>query len=267
MRKVRSARLSVMVLTVLAVVSSISTPARADFAAGMEAYAAGDPQTALQEWIREGRGGNTRALWLVGNLYLNGEGVDQPSPRIAADYYLEAAELGFAEAQLSLATLYRQGRGVERDLEQALAWLYQAAAQRHPEAQVDLADLFLEGGDGALEPDPVHASQWYGQAADQGVVFAQFKLAQMHLEGVGLTKDEVTGFAWLTIAHDAATDGRENARSKRVMLLSALVPGLRPERTLAQLIVETYERTGRGLRAGVLAEARKKAADLSETLP
>jgi TPR repeat protein len=41
----------------------------------------------------------------------------------AAHWYRKAAELGDAEAAYQMNTLYREGRGVPKDLEQAEAWL------------------------------------------------------------------------------------------------------------------------------------------------
>ncbi len=243
----------------LVLVLALGTPSlvAAGFEDGMAAYDRGDFERALAEWIEDARGGHVAATWLVGNMYLQGQGVARPEPRIAADYYKQAADQGFTEAQVSLAALYRQGLGVPKDLKRAVALLYQAAARRHPVAQADLGDLFLEGVPGHLDPDPVHAAEWYGQAANVGVLYAQFKLAQLYLEGLGVDQDEITGFAWLIRAHDAASKREENGWSRRVLALDAEAGFGRI--TFAELIGSRYATYRGGLPAGVLAAAREMA--------
>ncbi len=239
--------------------SVLAQPAAADFETAVEAYARGDHRAALQNWTREAQGGDAAAQWLVGNMYLNGEGLPGRDPARAAVFYRSAAEQGYAEAQVSLATLYRLGRGVEQDYRQALAWLYEAASQRHALAQVDLGDLFLTGVPGTVEADPTHALEWYRLAAKQGVILAQFKLAQLYLEGVGTPPDAELGLAWMAIARHAAATPMESALSRRVMGLDQVVETDTDRRTLAEIIRATYAITSARLPRDVVVRAETKA--------
>ncbi|MGF1457099.1 MAG: tetratricopeptide repeat protein [Alphaproteobacteria bacterium] len=243
-------------LAILLVLSA--APAAADFQDGVDAYDRGDLKQALASWLEEARKGDPASTWLVGTMYLRGEGVMRPEPRIAAEYYRLAADRGFTEAQVSLATLYREGRGVPKDLKRAVAWLYQAAARRHPVAQADLGDLFLEGVPGQLDPDPEHAAEWYRQAADVGVLYAQFKLAQLYLEGIGVDQDDVTGFALLIRVYEAARRGEENDWSRRVLRLDA--PAGFDGTPLADVIASRHATYQVALPGGVIAAARDLAA-------
>jgi hypothetical protein len=70
---------------------------------------------------------------------------------LAAKLYEAAAESGFAQAQMNLALMYQQGRGVPQDLEQALQ-LYKAAAdQGHPGALHRTGKLLEQGIDGRAD--------------------------------------------------------------------------------------------------------------------
>ncbi len=236
-------------------------PAWASFEDGLGAYRRGAYDVALQEWIDDARDGNLPSVWLVGNMYLSGQGLSRPEPRIAAEYYAQAAEAGFTEAQVSLATLYRQGLGVKKDLQQAVAWLYQAAARRHPVAMVDLGDLFLDGVPGHLTSDPAAAVSWYRQAAELGVVLAQVKLGQLHLEGVGTARDPVAGLAWIIAAHDAHKAGREGVWSRRVMPFDAPITGAEAGTRFGDVIETLYETYRSTFPSGVVAAARDRALD------
>jgi TPR repeat protein len=103
--------------------------ASADNAAGVSAYLAGDYQTAREE-------------------------------------FLAAAEEGDAEAELNLALFYYNGRGVERDLEEAVRWFARAAEDGNATAQYMLAGAYLKGI--GVESDVRTALRWYDEAASQG---------------------------------------------------------------------------------------------------
>ena len=103
-------------------------PARADFAAGSQAYDAGDYDEALAQWREAAEAGDTRAQVAIAGLYHFGEGVPQDDAE-AARWYRRAARRGNADAQQSLGDFYAEGRGVAQDLVTAHMWLGLAAAQ------------------------------------------------------------------------------------------------------------------------------------------
>ena len=53
----------------------------------------------------------------------------------AAEWYKKSAEQGNPAAQLSLADLYAEGKGVQQDLVEAYKWAAIAGAQKNPEAR------------------------------------------------------------------------------------------------------------------------------------
>ena len=61
---------------------------------------------------------------------LAGRGVEKNEEK-AAEWYLKAAESGYAVAQFCLGMSYLNGNGVKQDKKKAEAWLTKAAMQRH----------------------------------------------------------------------------------------------------------------------------------------
>ena len=59
----------------------------------------------------------------------------------AARWFRKAAELGLAEAQNNLGTLYFKGEGVAKDRSEALKWYRKAAAQGCAAAKDMLREL------------------------------------------------------------------------------------------------------------------------------
>ena len=107
---------------------SLGRDLAADFAAGAEAYDAGDIATAIAEWRASAADGDLDALVALASLTEDGIGLRQDYGAAAA-LYRQAAEKGHPVAQLNLGDYYSRGRGVPRDLVQAYVWLSLAMAQ------------------------------------------------------------------------------------------------------------------------------------------
>ena len=81
---------------------------------------------------------------------------------------------GESEALYRLASLYRAGRGVERDLEKASALYHRAASAGHAEAQFALAMLIEKTSDSPTSRG--EALRWYSRAAALGHARAKLTL-------------------------------------------------------------------------------------------
>lgn len=97
------------------------------------------------------------------------------------------ADLGDAEAQYQLASMYWEGNEVEQDRNEALKWYQRAAQHGHLGAQLRIADAY-EAGQGVSQ-DYLRASQWYERAAEQGDEAAQVHLARLYLKGAGVPQN------------------------------------------------------------------------------
>ena len=100
-----------------------------DFAAGLEAYDAGDLQAAHDTWLVLARDDDVQAqVALAGLLASGGPGLSQDLAA-AVLWYQRAAAAGDPVAQMNLGEFYARGRGVARDRRRALAWFSLAAEQ------------------------------------------------------------------------------------------------------------------------------------------
>jgi TPR repeat protein len=87
------------------------------------------------------------------------------------------AREGNAAAQFNLGQLYRQGRGIPPDLDQARQWYMAAAVQNYAYAQYNLGIMY-EFGQGTAA-NKSEARRWYGRAAGQALPEAQRALSRL----------------------------------------------------------------------------------------
>ncbi len=108
---------------VLAAMIAAAAPAWGDdFDHAFDAYSAGDFPAALKTFTPLAEAGDSRAQYLLGRMYSEGEGVAKNEAE-GAKWYRRAAERGDAVSQLSLGTMYVNGRGVPRNFVEAYRWL------------------------------------------------------------------------------------------------------------------------------------------------
>ena len=97
-------------------------PATAEYAAGLQAYNAGNFETAILELQPLVERGHSGAELMLGVMYLRGQGYRQDEG-LAAVWMYKAARKGEAGAQLVLGSQLLYGRGVRRNVREALMWL------------------------------------------------------------------------------------------------------------------------------------------------
>lgn len=104
--------------------------------AGQVAFAKGDYETSLEEWLPLAEQGHVVAQANIGYLYNTGYGVPQNYAE-AAKWYRKAAEQEYAETKFNLGLMYQNGEGVPADRVMALMWYSLAAEQGYEEARVN----------------------------------------------------------------------------------------------------------------------------------
>src|SRR5262249_58622347 len=112
--------------------------ARADYAAGLQAYDSGDYTTAYMEWLPLAKQGDPKAQHGLALLYETRHGVPVKDDAEAAKWYAAAALQGVAESQANLALMFAEGRGVKQDYKRAAALWQQAAEKGVAVAHYDL---------------------------------------------------------------------------------------------------------------------------------
>jgi TPR repeat protein len=130
------------------------------------------------------------------------------------------ADQGHAAAQLDIANMYENGRGVKQDNAEAVKWTLKAAERGNADAQLRLGALYAKGLDG-LKQDWVEAKKWFLKAAEQGNSLAQLNMGQMYKNGWGVNQDNVQAYMWYSISVAA---GNKDAASKTGSIAATMTP-------------------------------------------
>ena len=112
----------------------------------------------------------------------------------AAASFRLAAELGHAESQYLLSTMYDGGEGLSRDDAQATFWERKAAKQGHAYAQANLSFRFYAGN------DFTEAFAWCQRAAHGHLAWAQYNLGLMYRKGEGVPQSDPEAAFWYRLA-------------------------------------------------------------------
>jgi hypothetical protein len=105
------------------------------FTPGWKAELSGDYATALKEYKAMD---DQRALYKVGEMLNGSEGIPRDR-KLAAEWYLRAAEKGYAPAQYRLGMLLIDGEGGKQEEKEGMGWLQKAADQKYGPAMEALA--------------------------------------------------------------------------------------------------------------------------------
>jgi localization factor PodJL len=158
------------------------------------------------------------AEYEIAMRYAEGRGVARNMDE-AVRWLERAANAGFVPAQFRLAGVQEKGEGVKKNLNAARK-LYLAAAEKgHAKAMHNLAVLYAEGIDG--KPDYRIAAQWFRRAAAHGVADSQFNLAILYARGIGIEPNLAESYKWFALA---AGTGDQDAARKRDEVAGRLDP-------------------------------------------
>lgn len=119
--------------------------------------------------------GSSRASLMLGQLYLKGQAVPA-DPRAAEQYLLQAAS-SHTKAHLLLGRLYRDGALGDIEPEKALEHLLIAARAGDPSANIALAQLFGEGK--GVRINPVYSYTFAKLASRQGMAQGQVLMERL----------------------------------------------------------------------------------------
>jgi TPR repeat protein len=189
----------------LVLVLSLPVPARADYEAGKRAYESKVWVEAIKELRPLAEAGDDRAQFLLGKMYLDGNGVIS-SPVEAMRLYRQAAEKNNILAMLSIAGIYQGGIGYPKNAKLVNAWLGRAA-QLGDQFAANLYAVSLFQGDVTqktdLKPDVLGAYKWWKIASGMNTyphvrdaAAEAAKLAMNRLNSVEIAKAEKEAAAW-----------------------------------------------------------------------
>lgn len=224
---------------------------------GVRDYNAGDKAGAVRALEFAARGGHALALWKLGRMYANGDGVPHDDLR-AFEYFSKVAdELAdeapdspnasvVASAFVALGTYFLdgiQGTYVRANSARAAEMFHYAASYfGDSNAQYNLARLYLDGT--GVAQDARQAARWLNLSAEKGHYQAQALLGHLLVNGGGgVPRQRARGLMWLTLARDASDPGKDAWIADLYGQAVALVG--EGERQMALAYLEEYLKRGR----------------------
>ncbi|KAG0354654.1 hypothetical protein BGZ54_001549 [Gamsiella multidivaricata] len=114
--------------------------------------------------------------------HLMGDG-DSQNYHEALRCLLQAANQGHSNAQYKLGEMYENGEVVDQDASEAAKWYEKAGSQGNTNAQRKLGIMFKHAH--GVPEDYTEARKWFKKAADQGDVYSQVELGFMKKNGQG----------------------------------------------------------------------------------
>lgn len=132
------------------------------------------------------------AFYKAGKFYDNLKHVsDSKKWAKSAEMYLKGAQLGNADCQSEIGYAYKQGAGVPRDYNQALAWYTKAAKQNHTGGLVGLGYMYDEAI--GVKEDDAKALKLYDRAAALGSSSGKKNAAILRKEMARQSPASITG--------------------------------------------------------------------------
>jgi len=162
--------------------------------------------------------GNSEAQHLLGSMYFSGRGVEK-NLKEAVRLYRLSAEQDYAPAQYVLANRYANGQGVKKDYHKAMTLYKSAAKQGYLKAIIGVGWLYDEGS--GIEEDNIAAAHWYEQAAKRGSAPAQYALGLIYEGQKGVAKNLASAYAWYILA---AANGHKAAKKRIPSIAKKMTP-------------------------------------------
>jgi TPR repeat protein len=189
---------------------------------GVRDYNAGDKRGAAKALEFAATQGHTLALWKLGRMYADGDGVEHDDLK-AFEYFSKLADANadespdspnapvVASAFVALGTYFLDGiKGTYVVANTARAhemFRYAASYFSDSNAQYQLARLYLDGV--GVDKDARQAARWFNLAAEKGHRPSQALLGKLLLNGDGIPRQRARGLMWLTLAREAADPVKE----------------------------------------------------------
>ena len=218
------------------------------FRSGTQALRQGKTDQGLEELEFAAEQGVPFAIWKLGRMYADGDGVGQDKAR-AFRYFRRLTNAHgdsqgtpqarfVANAFVALGQFHLEGIPGSVTVDAHVAhdmFRYAASYFADPEAQYHLGQLYLTG-QGAPK-DPIQAARWLRLAANKGEHRAQALLGNMLFRGEGVQRQAALGLFWLIVAKEGtirhkrwvteATTTRLPRPDESASLLPRHTPGIR----------------------------------------
>ncbi len=153
--------------------------------------------------------GDAAAQFRYAEMLRDGRGV-RKNMREAVSWTRKAADAGLAAAQCQMGLFYMNGLGVDLDEDKAVEWLEKAAVQNHAQAQYNLGVYYARFSDKKARQMAV---KWLNEAAKQDYADAQYNLAKLYLNPHHpASREQGAGRRAISLLRRAAAQGHTGAK-------------------------------------------------------
>lgn len=226
------------------------------FRSGTQALREGKVEQGVAELEIAAKQGVAAAIWKLGRMYADGEGVPQNRARAfeyfrsltnhpQADDSVGTAQARFvANAFVTLGHYYLEGIPGTVTPDSGVAYQmfrYAASYFADSEAQYNLGRLYLHGR--GAPKDAIQAARWLRLAANKGEHRAQALLGTMLFKGQEVSRQAALGLFWLIVAKDGAAGPEESWIAETYA--SANAQATDEERALALKYLENWVKSRR----------------------
>jgi uncharacterized protein len=166
---------------------------------GIDYYKQGKYKKAMDSFLVASNNDDNRAMFALGIIYANGDGVKKDEAK-SLIWYEKAAINGNSYAYTKLGNIYAS----KEDYKNAFKWFKKAADKGDAKAAYNLG-YFFTGGLG-VDMNLKMALIWYEQAAKAGNIDAQLNIGFMYIGGQGTKVDYKKAAYWIKKAKDTGND-------------------------------------------------------------
>jgi len=128
----------------------------------------------------------------MGEFHRLGQGVEQNYPR-AVEWYVKAADGGYAKAMHNLGKFYFDGTGVKQDYRQSIKWFRKASDAGMALSMNNVAVQYSKGLGVPQNAD--EAMKWYRKAVKSRSTLAVDNMGKLHAKAQGSAREEIA--QWL----------------------------------------------------------------------
>ena len=147
------------------------------------------------------------------------------------------AEMGHVKAQLYMGMMHMSGKlKTKADYAKQFYWFNKAAQQENPIAMFMIGGAYSLGR--GVKKDLIEAVRWYRKAANQCLGKAQFNMGNLYREGEGVIKDNILAQMWWKISLMGGYEHSRN--NSNLLAEEMTVSEIKEAEKLAQIWMEEH---------------------------
>lgn len=217
----------------------------------------------VEAYRRAAERGDVSAMIALGNIYHNGDGVNQDRPE-AVKWFRQAAEMGKTDAMVHLGSAYEFGYGVTENRSVAADWFRRAADLGNVDAMIILGSKYQYGN--GVPQDHHQTVMWWRRAAKAGNPGAMTVLGSCYRDGRGVAQDYRKALSWYRKAAALGHSSAMNCIASAYTQGQGVDPNPREAARYFHKAAELGHATAMSNLGGMYAQGRGVARDLHEAV-